>query len=149
MKVQDVMIKKTVFLEEDHTLLKAAKILVKNNISGAPVVDSDNNLVGIISEKDLFKALYPDSKDILENIKAWFEKEKTGYNLEEKKKVLIKDLMVTEVITIEEDEPILKVGAIMLSSNIQRVPVVRGKRLVGLVSRRDIFRQLLKKKFDL
>jgi CBS domain-containing protein len=149
MLVKEVMIKNVVTLKAAQTLAKAAEILVKNNISGAPVVGENNKLIGMISEKDLFKALYPDLKDILLNIKAWFVKEKASFKINEKKKVFIKSLMAKEVISIEEDDSILKAGALMLSSNIHRLPVLRKGKLVGLVSRRDIFRKLLKERFDL
>ena len=149
MLVKEVMIKNVVTIKAAQTLAKAAEILVKNNISGAPVVGENNKLIGMISEKDLFKALYPDLKDILLNIKAWFVKEKASFKINEKKKVFIKSLMAKEVISIEEDDSILKAGALMLSSNIHRLPVLRKGKLVGLVSRRDIFRKLLKERFDL
>lgn len=149
MLVKDVMIKNVVTLKADQTLAEAAEILVRKNISGAPVVGKGKKLVGMISEKDLFKALYPDSKDVLLNIKSWFEKEKTRYKVHEKKKIVIKDLMAKEIIFIEEDDAILKAGALMLSTNIHRLPVLRDGKLVGIVSRRDIFRKLLKERFDL
>ncbi|HLD31247.1 MAG TPA: CBS domain-containing protein [Patescibacteria group bacterium] len=149
MLVKEVMIKNVITLKANQTLAQVAEIFVEKNISGAPVLGRGNKLIGIISEKDLFKALYPDSKDILLNIKLWFEKEKTNYKVEKKKKMIIKDLMTKEVVSIGEEDAILKAGALMLSTNIHRLPVLRDGKLVGIVSRRDIFRKLLKEKFDL
>ncbi|OGF21439.1 hypothetical protein A2316_02335 [Candidatus Falkowbacteria bacterium RIFOXYB2_FULL_38_15] len=149
MLVKEVMIKNVITLRAEQTLAEAAEVLVGKNISGAPVVGRGNKLVGMISEKDLFKALYPDSKDILLHIKSWFEKEKIKYKVEKKKKTIIKDLMTKTVVSVGEEDAILKAGALMLSTNIHRLPVLRDGKLVGIVSRRDIFRKLLKEKFDL
>ena len=54
---RDIMVTKLVKLTPDMKLLEAAKLLIKNSISGAPVVDQDGNLIGVFSEKDVMSAL--------------------------------------------------------------------------------------------
>ncbi len=144
MKVKDVMIKKVITVKSGQTLVEAARILVKNNISGAPVVDKKGNLVGMLSEKDLFHALYPNIKDILRDIKLWLGKDKIKHRLAAKRKIVIDHLMTKKVISVEATDEVLKAGSIMLGAKIHRLPVVKNKKLIGIVSRRDIFRNLLK-----
>lgn len=144
MKVRDVVIKKVITIESGQTLEQVARVLVTNNISGAPVVDKSGKLIGMISEKDLFRALYPDVRDILRDIKLWLSKEKIKFRVAAKRKVAVDDLMAKKVIAVSENDPVLKVGSLMLTAKIHRLPVVRGSKLVGIVSRRDIFRKLLK-----
>lgn len=145
MKVKEVMIKKVKTIKSGQTLEQAAKILVKNNISGAPVVDKNGKLIGMISEKDLFKTLYPDVSDILSHLAFWLNKEKIKYRVASKKQILVDKIMTKKVVTIDENDHILKAGSLMLTSQIHRLPVMRDKKLVGIVSRRDIFRKLLKR----
>lgn len=144
MKVKDVMVKKVITIKSGTTLEQAAKILVKNNISGAPVVDEQGKLIGMISEKDLFKTLYPDVGDILSHLALWLSKEKIKYRIKTKKQILIDKIMTKKVITVGENDHVLKVGSIMLTAKIHRLPVVKNDKVVGIVSRRDIFRKLLK-----
>jgi len=138
------MIKKVLAVHTGQTLMEAARILVKNKISGAPVIDKKGNLVGMLSEKDLFHALYPDVKDILLDVRLWLGKEKIKHRIAAKSKIKIEHLMTKKVISVGEDDEALGAGSKMLTAKIHRLPVVKNKKLVGIVSRRDIFRNLLK-----
>ncbi len=144
MKVKNVMIKKVLTVKVGQTLMEAAKILVKNKISGAPVVDKKGNLVGMLSEKDLFRALYPDLNDILRDVGLWLGKEKIKNRVAAKSKIKIEHLMTKKVVAVGENDEALGAGSKMLTAKIHRLPVVKSKKIVGIVSRRDIFRNLLK-----
>jgi len=149
MKVKQVMIKKVITIPKEATVEEAAKILVKNNISGAPVVDKKGKMVGIISEKDLFEALYPGLRDILRDIKLLFSKEKIKNRIQKKRKLPIINFMKEKVITVDPETPVIKVGSIMLTEKIHRIPVVQHGKIVGIVSRRDIFRKILKNDLEI
>lgn len=138
------MIKKIITIKSGATLEQAARILVKKNISGAPVIDDNGKMIGMISEKDLFRALYPNFRDILSDIKFLFSKNKIKYQIEKKKKTIVDNIMTEKIVTIDENAPLLKAGSLMLTERIHRIPVTRDNRLIGIVSRRDIFRRLLK-----
>lgn len=144
MKIKEVMIKKVITIKKGQTLIAAAQILVKNNISGAPVVDNRGRLIGMLSEKDLFRALYPDVRDILKDVHLWLGKEKIKHRVEAKRGILVDKLMIRKIISVNPDTEILEAGSIMLTSQIHRLPVIKNKKLVGIVSRPDIFRNLLK-----
>jgi CBS domain-containing protein len=144
MKIKDVMIKKVITLKSGMTLKQAAEILVKNNISGAPVVNKNGKLIGVISEKDLFRALYPNFRDIISDIRLLLSRNKIKHRIEEKKKIIIDKIMTEKTFVIDENDPALKAGSLMLVERIHRIPVVGKNKLVGIVSRRDIFRKILK-----
>jgi len=144
MKIKEAMVKKIITVRKDQTLIEAARILVKNNISGAPVVDNRGKLVGMLSEKDLFRALYPDVKDILKDVRLWLGKEKIKHRVDAKREILVEKLMIKKIISIDPEAEILEAGSIMLTTKIHRLPVVKNKKLIGIVSRPDIFRNLLK-----
>lgn len=138
------MVKKVITVKREQTLIEAAQIFVKNNISGAPVVDGRGKLVGMLSEKDLFRALYPDVRDILKDVRLWLGKEKIKHRVEAKRGIMVEKLMIKKIISIDPDAEILEAGSIMLTTKIHRLPVVKNKKLIGIVSRPDIFRNLLK-----
>ncbi|MFA5128958.1 MAG: CBS domain-containing protein [Patescibacteria group bacterium] len=144
MKIKNVMVKKVITVKREQTLIEAAQIFVKNNISGAPVVDGRGKLVGMLSEKDLFRALYPDVRDILKDVRLWLGKEKIKHRVEAKRGIMVEKLMIKKIISIDPDAEILEAGSIMLTTKIHRLPVVKNKKLIGIVSRPDIFRNLLK-----
>lgn len=149
LKTSQVMRKKPVTIKSGATLEQAANILIKNNIGGAPVVTPSGKLVGIISEKDLFKAIYPNLQDIIKHVSLWIDRKRVQHRIDEKKEIPVNKIMTREVVTVQPNTPILKVGSLMLVNRIHRLPVVSKGRLVGVVGRGDIFRQMLKCDFDL
>lgn len=102
---------------------RAMKVLLARQISGAPVVDSQGNVVGILSEKDCLKVAFS-----------------TSYHQEWGGRVA--EYMSRHVQTIEADTDIVAVAEIFLKSPYGRFPVVQHNRLVGQISRRDILRAL-------
>ena len=96
-----------------------AKMLTDRNFGSVPVVDENRTLVGLISEFDLLKAMT------------------TGKDL---RTVMAGEIMTLEedLVTVTEDTPIMDLVRILQESHLIRVPVVKGKMLVGIVARRDI-----------
>jgi CBS domain-containing protein len=146
MKVREVMSKNIISFKEDTTLKEAAQILVSHNISGAPLVDRQGKLIGIVSEKDIFKKLYPDYKEFYQSPEFFVDFEELEKRVKEVSSLKIKEIASKEVITVRSQTPIMRVGAIMLARGIHRLPVVNDQgKLVGIVSRRDIFKNIFKK----
>jgi CBS domain-containing protein len=117
-RARDVMIVDLLAIRADATVEEAIRSLLDHRVSGAPVVDQQGCLVGIVSEFQLLEAIYrPEVK------------------LEQ-----VRDLMTKDVITVTEDAALSEVANLLLLHRIRRVPVVRAGRLVGIVTRRDLLR---------
>lgn len=121
--VRDYMVRSVVTLKPDMNLLDAVEVLLERRISGAPVVDSTGNLVGILSEQDCLRAA----------LGATYYGDLGG---------LVSDHMQREVQTITDDSAIFEVARRFIDGHFRRYPVVHGHRLVGQVSRRDVLRAL-------
>ncbi len=145
MKVKDVMTTLLVTIHKDTSYHDAAKILREKNISGAPVVDDAGNLVGVLSEKDLFRVLYPFYSSFYTNPEAYTDFEEREKKIEEIKDHHIEKFMTKVVIFADPDMPVMKIGSIMLSRGINRIPVVENGKIVGIVSRHDIFKNIFEK----
>ena len=139
MRVRDVMIRDVLTTKMDHSIRSVAEIICQEKISGLPVVDDDNHLVGVISEKDILQALLPGYTEFLEDpIQALdFQAMERSYGNVLQKKV--GELMVRSVYSISIDEPVMKAAAQMDLHRFRRIPVVgHDKRLAGIVSLSDI-----------
>jgi CBS domain-containing protein len=101
----------------------AIGLLLKNNISGAPVIDNDNNLCGILSEKDCLRIFANGS----------FYDMPGGS---------VSQFMTDVVLTVEATSDLFSVADKFLKHNFRRMPVVKGKKLVGQISRRDVLRAI-------
>lgn len=117
--VRDFMIRSVVTLRMGMTMEEAAKVLVANGISGAPVVDQEGNLKGVLSEKDCLRYLVRKE-----------ENPSLGG--------AVQDFMTLVVWTLDANTSLQGIGTIFLDTNFRRLPVVEAGRLVGLISIRDI-----------
>ncbi|GCC10653.1 inosine 5'-monophosphate dehydrogenase [archaeon] len=150
MKVKDFMTKDVVVIEVDESLEEAAKKLRKYRISGAPVLE-EGNVIGVISEADLLKALeeksislntlLPSPLDLIElPVRVKLNIDKITKEIKLLGKVKIKDVMTKSAITISPEEDISKAARLMRERGINRLPVVKDSKLVGIITRADLLK---------
>jgi predicted transcriptional regulator len=108
--VKDVMSRNVVAFREDTSVEEIAMTLSAKHITGAPVVAGEGHVVGIVSEIDVFS-----------------KKGKTA-----------RDIMSQHVISVTEETGIDEAARLMIGERIRRVPVIRGGKMVGLLSRSDV-----------
>jgi CBS domain-containing protein len=145
MKVRDVMKTPVVTVSPSATYEEAAKILYKHKISGMPVVNERGALVGIVSEKDLFRAMYPLYEEYIFEPYAYHNQEAREDEIEIIRKQPVEKYMSKQVVTVNVDDCILHAGGLLLARGLHRLPVMENKKLVGIVSREDIYGAILKK----
>jgi len=157
LRVRDLMTTEVLTLRPDDTLKKAAKKLALENVSGAPIVDNKNHLLGFVSENDILAVIMKyqsrlDKMDIngslLEySMDALDEPDEVLKRMsEEISNIEMSSLMVRSVMSTTPDAPIIEVLKTMLAMGINRIPVLEKGTLVGIISRGDIIFSLYKKK---
>ena len=142
----DIMNKKVVTINKDRTVGELATVLIKNKVSGVPVVDDEKNILGIATEADIIikesNLPFPLSFDytFVKNYDS-YTKTKKEY-LETK----VEEIMTKNIKIANMDTPIEKVVNIMINNNINRIPVVdQHNKLVGIITRADIIESMIKK----
>ncbi len=142
---KDIMTKKVITISKDATVEKSIRIFLKNNISGAPVIDEDNKMVGIICEADIIVKMsslpFPMSFGFafLDNYESYTK------NTREYLETRIEEIMSKKIKTVTEDMTLSKVVNIMINNNLNRVPVVDNhNKLSGIITRADIMRSMIK-----
>lgn len=131
------------------TYEEVAKILYKNNISGVPVLDEMNKIVGFVSEKDIFRILYPHYKSYYEHPESYSDSDARESKAVEIKNHPAEMFMVKNPVLCGAEDSVMKVGALMLARNVSRIPVIEAGQVVGMVSRKMIYRAVLKENFGL
>ncbi|MBF0143390.1 MAG: CBS domain-containing protein [Magnetococcales bacterium] len=149
MLVRDVMVRTVRTVKPDEPLRSVAAVICTNKISGMPVVDDEDRLIGIISEKDILNALLPSFHDFLEDpIRARdFQSMEEAYTGLLTKTVA--DLMTRRAVYVTPDDPVMKAASQMSLQKFRRVPVVEGGKLVGIISLGDIHKAIFKREFGL
>ncbi|MHB1457038.1 MAG: DUF190 domain-containing protein [Armatimonadota bacterium] len=138
-KVMDVMTKSPVSISPDATAEKIIRLLLSSKFNALPVVDINNNPIGIITQSDLIsKGAMPMRLGLL----ALMNPEKRDIHLTDIP-FNASDLMTIPAITVNQNEPLNAVVDIMLKKEIKHVPVIRDDgTLVGMIARYDIFRTI-------
>ena len=122
LETKDIMTTKVIYITPDTPVVDAIRLMVKNNITGVPVVEDNMTLLGVLSEQDVLRLLhtYEDEKD------------RTVY-----------DFMTHPAVHFELDEPLLDVCFCLRDNSIRRVPVTSNNKVVGVISRSDILKYIL------
>ena len=128
--VSDYMTKKLITFKPSDSLDHVINLLIKNKISGGPVVNDKNELIGIISEGDCMKHI-SDSK---------------YYNMPMDRTNTVEKNMVSEVETIDKNMNIFDAAEKFITSKRRRFPILEEGKLVGQISQKDILKAALKLK---
>ncbi len=148
MLVKDIMTKDIITCSVNTPLREAVALLRKNHIGGLPVLDN-GELAGIITESDVIAQLetsrisedlwLPSPLEIIEiPVREFINWEKTKHALTNIGDTPVKKAMTHRVVTATEDMDIEAAASLMIKEGIARLPVLRGKKLVGIITRADI-----------
>src|ERR1700731_1297937 len=143
MKVKDVMSQQIVSIGADASVLDAVQLMLKHRISGLPVIDESGNLQGVVTEGDFLRRVETGTE---RKRSRWVEfllgpgRLATDYVHTSGRKV--GEVMTPDVYTVAEDDALEKVVHLMERHRIKRVPVVRGAKVIGIVTRANLMRAL-------
>ena len=144
MKASDVMAKNVVTAKPTTTVREIAELMVKNRISGVPVVDDGGKLVGILSETDLLhRAETGTEKRRKWWLGAFVDSDRLAREYAAAHAHAAADIMTRTVTTAEADMDLGDVADLLERKKLKRVPVMSGGKLVGMLTRGDLVRALL------
>ncbi|GGJ04274.1 CBS domain-containing protein [Neoroseomonas lacus] len=144
MRARDIMTTDPVTVPPETPLEAVAALMAERAISGLPVVDAAGQLVGLVTDGDLMRRL-----SAKEDKPASFFAALLGANADQAIAYarahgrLVRDVMSTDLATVSEEATVEEVAHLLESRRIRRVPVLRGKQLVGVVSRADLLRAVM------
>lgn len=149
MLAKDIMTKEVITVHKDDKIDSVIKLLLEKDISGAPVVDDNGVLLGIVSEGDLIykskKFHFPLYFTILD---SYIFLEKPGMIEEQVSKMTaykVESMMTKVVFSAKENDTVEEIATIMNEKNVNRVPVLDDQRkVVGIVTRKDIIKSYQK-----
>ena len=127
-----------------QTLSGLANFMFKHKVDGLPVVDASGKITGEISEKELLEFALPDYESFIANLAHLPELEPFEDLLRQEDQVRVKDVMNRDIATISERAQVVEAAALMLFKDADRVMVVKGDKLVGVLSRSDIVSKIIR-----
>ena len=132
MLVRDRMTRDPITITPDVSLHDALRMMRENKVRRLPVLDQKGNLVGIVLERDLLYA----SPSPATSLSVY----ELNYLVA---KIRVEELMTRKVITVEDDCPLEDAARVMVDNRISGLPVMRGHRVVGMITESDLFKTFL------
>ncbi len=139
MRAHQIMTRPVITILPDAPIVEAAKIMLQRHISGLPVVDAAGKLVGIVSEGDFIRRSEIGTQRKRSRLLQFIlgpGQAADDFIHEHGRKIA--EIMTEQPVTIAEDTPLENIVALMERKKIKRLPVVRGERVVGIVSRANL-----------
>jgi CBS domain-containing protein len=143
MQAQDVMTQYVISIGPDDTIARAIRLLLQERISGLPVIDPSGRLVGMVTEGDLLRRAETGTE---RQRPRWLEffaglgRVADEYVHAHGRR--ISEIMTTDPVTVTEETPLEKVVTLMERRRVKRLPVVRGDKVVGIISRANLLHAL-------
>lgn len=120
-KAHQIMSRDPITISPETRVLDAMRMLVEEKITGLPVVESDGKVAGVLSEKDLLRLAYEATTD-----------------------GTVAAFMTRNPVCFQQDDDVVEIAECLIENPFRRVLILDGDRLVGVVSRRDVIRFILK-----
>jgi CBS domain-containing protein len=121
LKVRDYMIKQLITFGKNDSIVEICQSMAEHSISCVIILEKGKP-VGVVTERDIIKKIVS-KKMIVDSMKA-------------------RDVMSTRLFTVSEDENIFNIAKIMEKNHIRRLPVMKGKKLVGLITQTDLVKAM-------
>ncbi|MCP4263446.1 MAG: CBS domain-containing protein [Planctomycetes bacterium] len=123
-KATDIMTDKVITVKKDSILTEAIALMLRWHISALPVVDDEEKMIGIISEIDLVNLAFDGNAA----------------------DTIVEEVMVTDIISFSPHTELAELVHTFSKKHLRRVPILgKGEKVVGIVSRRDILREMLRR----
>jgi CBS domain-containing protein len=122
MKISEIMQKNVIRLSPEDAIKKALEVMEENKINGAPVVDNDNKLVGIIVKADIYRFLI----------------EEGHYDT-----YPISSIMTKNVVSANADDEVMEAARKLVDRNIVAIPIVEKEQVVGIVSMENVIQYFI------
>jgi CBS domain-containing protein len=119
----DIMRKDVTTVPPDMTVEEVGRLFIERNESGFPVVDGEGNLLGIVTENDLLN-----------------RNKKLHIPTVLRAAVVVSEICTPEPVTVAEDAPIEEIATVMAEQKLHHLPVLRDKKLVGMVDQHDVIK---------
>jgi CBS domain-containing protein len=144
---RDIMTTRLTVLDPNMDFVTAAKILLDNHFNGAPVVNTEGQLVGILCQSDLVaqhkKLPVPTLITLLDSFVRLTPTKQLEKQAGKIAALTVGEAMTADPVTVKPDTTINTIAALMVDSNLHTLPVLEDGKLIGIIGKEDVLRTLL------
>jgi CBS-domain-containing membrane protein len=143
LKAKDIMTRDVITVKPDTTIEDLARLLMKHQINGTPVVDDNGNLKGVVTENDLIsKNSRLHIPTIFRLFDAFIPLGASRLEVEIKKMAAfaVDDICTRDMITVDGETSVEEIATIMTEKKIHLLPVLKEGKLIGIIGKKDLIR---------
>ena len=149
MLARDIMTTVVITVSPGDMVEDVIKLLIENRISGVPVINSNKEVVGVVSEADLMvrtqKLNIPSFINILGGVIYLDDPDEFRRELKKVAAYKVEEIMTEKPLVVDEEAGVERIATLMAEARINRVPVVKDGKLTGIITRADIIKSLARK----
>jgi CBS domain-containing protein len=138
MRAKDVMRSEVQCVSEVTTLRELSRAFRRHGVTTLSVINDRGELVGVVTEAELLKAMLPGYSELLDNLQYMQDFEYLEDRADEVEDVPVRDIMLRGAISVTEETPLMRVISLFLLKATSHIPVVHDNKPVGVVTRTDI-----------
>lgn len=143
---KDIMTRQVITVAPDLSVQELASLLLSHKIGGAPVVDADQQLLGVVTESDLIDQTknvhIPTVISILDSFLYLENPQRMDQEIKKMMGRTVRDICAAELVTVTEDTPLSDIATIMSERKVHTLPVLSGGALVGVIGKTDLIRAI-------
>jgi len=148
LKAKDIMTKECITLSPDTDISAAARLLIDNKINGAPVIDADGRVVGVLCQADLVaqqkKITLPSFFTLLDGVFPLSSHDELEREITKISALKVGDAMTSSPVSVTPETGLDDIATMMANKKLYTLPVIEGGRLVGVVGKEDVLKTLLR-----
>jgi len=143
----DIMTRNVITVTAATSVLELAKVLTENMISGAPVVNEQGEVIGVVTESDLIdqnkKIHIPTVVSILDSFIFLESPDRLDQEMRKIAGATVADICSTDIVSVSPETPLDELATIMSEQAIHTLPVVDDGKLIGVIGKRDIIKTIV------
>jgi CBS domain-containing protein len=138
MRAKDIMRAEVQCVSETTTLRELSRALRHHGVTTMAVVDEQGELVGVVTEAELLRAMLPSYSELQDNLQYMMDFEYLEDRAQMVEDEPVRNIMVRGAVSVDENAPMMRVVSLFLLKSASHIPVVRDSKVVGVVTRADI-----------
>jgi CBS domain-containing protein len=145
-KAEDIMETNIISVTPETKIAKAVKTLLENHINGVPVINDREEIVGILCQSDLIfqqkEVPFPPIFTILDSFIPLSSSQKMEDEFKKISATTVEQAMIKAPVTVNADTPVSEIASLMVEKHFHTIPVVKEKRLIGIIGKEDILKTM-------
>lgn len=146
-KAKDIMETNVICVTPETEIQAAAKLLLENHINGVPVVDDNQDIIGILCQSDLIfqqkEIPFPPIFTVLDSYIPLASSQKMEEEFKKISAVRVDQAMIKDPVTVSPETPVTEIANLMVEKHFHTIPVTENNKVIGIIGKEDVLKTMI------